>query len=85
MPELLFLTQRLPYPPMKGEKIRPWQILQYLCKHYTVHLGCFVDDPADWQHLPRIRELCGETYFAPLHPRFAKLACLRGLLGDQPL
>ena len=23
MPDLLFLTQRLPYPPIKGEKIGP--------------------------------------------------------------
>ena len=23
-PNLLFLTQRLPYPPIKGEKIRPF-------------------------------------------------------------
>ncbi|MDB5407808.1 MAG: sugar transferase, PEP-CTERM/EpsH1 system associated [Rhodospirillales bacterium] len=85
MQELIFLTQRIPYPPTKGEKIRPWQILQYLRKNYTVHLGCFVDDPADWQHVPKIRELCGETYFAPLRPKFAKLACLRGLFGTQPL
>jgi sugar transferase (PEP-CTERM/EpsH1 system associated) len=85
MKELLFLTQRIPYPPMKGEKIRPLQILQYLRKHYTVHLGCFIDDPSDWQYVPKIRELCDETYFAPLHPRFAKLACLRGLIGEEPL
>jgi polysaccharide biosynthesis protein PslH len=29
-PELLFLTQRIPYPPIKGEKIRPLQILRHL-------------------------------------------------------
>jgi sugar transferase (PEP-CTERM/EpsH1 system associated) len=85
MKELLFLTQRIPYPPMKGEKIRPLQILQYLRKHYTVHLGCFIDDPSDWQHVPTMRELCGETHFAPLHPKFAKLACMRGLLTGDPL
>ena len=30
MRELLFLTQRIPYPPIKGEKIRPLQILRFL-------------------------------------------------------
>jgi hypothetical protein len=38
-PDLLFLTQRIPYPPIKGEKIRPLQILRHLAEHYTVHLA----------------------------------------------
>jgi sugar transferase (PEP-CTERM/EpsH1 system associated) len=85
MPELLFLTQRIPYPPIKGEKIRPLQILKFLRQHYDVHLGCLVDDPRDWEHVPVLQELCGETHFAPLHPRLAKLTCLRGLLTGEPL
>ena len=30
MPDVLFLTQRIPYPPIKGEKIRPLQILRHV-------------------------------------------------------
>jgi hypothetical protein len=30
MPDLLFLAQRLPYPPTKGEKIRAFHDLKYL-------------------------------------------------------
>jgi len=85
MQELLFLTQRIPYPPIKGEKIRPLQILKFLRQRYQVHLGCLIDDPADWQHVPVMQELCGETYFARLNPRVAKLTCLRGLLSGEPL
>jgi sugar transferase (PEP-CTERM/EpsH1 system associated) len=84
-PELLFLTQRIPYPPIKGEKIRPLQILRHLAKRYTVHLGCLIDDPDDWQHVTVMQGLCGETYFARLDPRIAKLTCLRGLLSGEPL
>jgi sugar transferase (PEP-CTERM/EpsH1 system associated) len=85
LPDLLFLTQRIPYPPIKGEKIRPLQILRHLRQRFTVHLGCFIDDPDDWAHVPVMRELCGECHFAPLRPAVAKLACLRGLLGNEPL
>jgi len=85
MPELLFLTQRIPYPPIKGEKIRPLQILRFLRQRYTVHLGCLVDEEVDWQYVPELEKLCGETHFAPLDPRVAKLACLRGLLTGDPL
>jgi sugar transferase (PEP-CTERM/EpsH1 system associated) len=85
MPDLLFLTQRIPYPPTKGEKIRALQILRFLRERYTVHLGCLIDDPSDWAHVPALKELCGETYFAPLNPRVAKITCLRGLANGAPL
>jgi sugar transferase (PEP-CTERM/EpsH1 system associated) len=85
MDDLLFLSQRIPYPPTKGEKIRHLQILRYLRRHFYVYLGCFVDDPVDWQHIETIRELCEECYFAPLRPGLARLASLRGLAGNDPL
>jgi sugar transferase (PEP-CTERM/EpsH1 system associated) len=84
-PNLLFLTQRLPYPPMKGEKIRPLQILRYLTQWYDVHLGCLIDDPADWQHVDTIRALCRDMHVAALDRRMARLLCLRGLLTGESL
>lgn len=85
MPDLLFLTQRIPYPPIKGEKIRPLQILKHLGKSYDVHLGCLVDDPRDLQHVPAVQALCADSYFAQLDRRRAKVSCLRGLLTGEPL
>ena len=43
--DLLFLSQRIPYPPTKGDKIRSWHILRHLSQRFRVHLGCFYDDP----------------------------------------
>jgi polysaccharide biosynthesis protein PslH len=85
MPSLLFLTQRIPYPPIKGEKIRPLQILKHLRNSYDVHLGCLVDDPRDMEHVPTVRALCTDSYFAELDRRRAKITCLRGLLTGAPL
>lgn len=85
MPALLFLTQRIPYPPHKGEKIRPLQILRHLRQSYDVYLGCLVDDPRDIQHIPIVQSLCADSYFANLNRRRAKLSCLTGLLTGEPL
>src|SRR4051794_2748266 len=85
MPDLLFLTQRLPYPPMKGEKIRPLQILKYLAQWYDIHLGCLIDDPADVQHVDTVRAMVKDIYVAPLDRRVARLWCLRGLLTGESL
>src|SRR5579872_6246727 len=75
VPDLLFLTQRLPWPPNKGEKIRCWHILNHLRQSYHVHFGCLVDDPADRQHIETVRALCASLYAAPLHRRWARLTC----------
>ncbi|HEY2132972.1 MAG TPA: hypothetical protein VGH36_08365 [Acetobacteraceae bacterium] len=85
MPSLLFLTQRIPYPPINGEKIRPLQIIKHLRNTYDVHLGCLVDDPRDMEHVPTVRALCTDSHFAELDRRRAKITCLRGLLTGAPL
>ncbi|MFL5286803.1 MAG: TIGR03087 family PEP-CTERM/XrtA system glycosyltransferase [Rhodopila sp.] len=82
MPNLLYLTQRLPYPPIKGEKIRPLQILKYLARSYV---GCLIDDPTDAQHIPTIRAMVRDIYVASLDRRIAKITCLRGLLTGESL
>ncbi len=84
-PDLLFLTQRLPYPLIKGEKIRNWHILNYLTKCYDIHFGCLIDDPADFQHIDTVRGLCAGMYTAPLDRTRAKLTCAGGLLTGEPL
>jgi len=85
MQSLLFLTHRIPYPPNKGDKIRSYHLLKYLTQHYQVHLGTFVDDPDDWQHVDTVNKLCSETCILPLHPFASKLRSLKGLLKNQAL
>lgn len=85
MPDLLFLAHRIPYPPNKGDKIRSWHMLEHLAKRYAVHLGCFVDDPEDWQYVPVLQSICAGSHFAPLDPRRAKLRSLTALATGVPL
>ncbi len=82
---MLFLSHRIPYPPNKGDKIRSWHILRHLSEHYRVLLGCFIDDPADWQFASVLRERCAECCFVPLKPAFAKWRSLRGFVTGAPL
>ncbi len=83
--ELLYLTHRVPYPPNKGDKIRSFHLLRHLSQHYRVHLGTFVDDEADWQHVETAKSFCGESHFARLTPSTARLRSLTGLLTGQAL
>lgn len=83
--DLLFLVHRIPYPPDKGDKIRSWHMLRHLATHWRVHLGAFVDDPADWSHVEVLRGACADTCLRPLHPRSGKLRSLAGLVSGEAL
>lgn len=64
---ILFLCHRIPFPPNKGDKIRSYHILTHLAKEHTVHLGAFVDDPADMRYADTLRGIIGgECELVPL-------------------
>ncbi len=86
MRELLFLAHRIPYPPDKGDKIRSWNMLKHVAGRAKVHLGAFVDDPADFQHLPMLRELCGgDVKLIAISKRKRVQRLIGGYLRGEPL
>jgi len=85
MDELLFFAHRIPYPPNKGDKIRSWNILKYLSEHFRVHLGCFIDDPADEVHRSTLEDICDSCKFVRLNPTLARLRSVTALFSGTPL
>ncbi|ABI55496.1 TIGR03087 family PEP-CTERM/XrtA system glycosyltransferase [Alkalilimnicola ehrlichii MLHE-1] len=85
MEDVLFLVHRIPWPPNKGDKIRSYHILRHLAGRYRVHLGTFVDDPADQAHVPELERLCASVCARPLPASRARTRALTGLLTGEPL
>jgi sugar transferase (PEP-CTERM/EpsH1 system associated) len=85
MRSLLFLCHRIPYPPDKGEKIRAFRILEHLNARFRIHLGCFIDDPADWAHTEELRAHCAELKCIGMSSMGSKFKALGGLLTGAPL
>jgi sugar transferase (PEP-CTERM/EpsH1 system associated) len=85
MEPLLFLSQRIPYPPEKGEKIRAWRILQHFAGRFEVHLGCLHDDPDDARHIAFLQGVCADVFCPPLVPWRAKLRSLARVARGEPL
>ncbi|MCH8684322.1 TIGR03087 family PEP-CTERM/XrtA system glycosyltransferase [Pedomonas mirosovicensis] len=84
--DVLFLAHRIPYPPNKGDKIRSWHILRHLAERARVHLGCFIDDPADMQHQDTLRSVIGgEACFVPISPLACKVRGLKGLMDGESI
>jgi sugar transferase (PEP-CTERM/EpsH1 system associated) len=83
--DVLFLAQRIPYPPDKGDKLRSFQFLRHLAKRSRVHLGCFVDDPADWARAGELKRIVASCCLVPLERRRATARSLAGLASGKPL
>jgi sugar transferase (PEP-CTERM/EpsH1 system associated) len=83
--DLLLLIHRIPYPPNKGDKIRSYNLLKHLARHYRVHLATFVDDADDWQHVPHVEALCASSHFAAMKPLQARVKSLAALLKNRSL
>ncbi len=84
-PGLLYLVHRIPYPPNKGDKIRSFNLLRVLAKHFRIYLGTFVDDPLDRQYIEQAGAFCEQAHFAELRPRAARIKSLKGLLTGEAL
>lgn len=85
MESLLFLAHRLPYPPNKGDKVRSYHFLKHLATRYRVHLGTFIDDPADEAHIAVVRSLCAGVHVETLAPWRQKARSLGALLSGEAL
>jgi sugar transferase (PEP-CTERM/EpsH1 system associated) len=53
---ILFLSQRVPEPPNKGDKIRSHHFARRLAARHAVHVACLADDPADETHVDAARK-----------------------------
>jgi sugar transferase (PEP-CTERM/EpsH1 system associated) len=85
MQDLLYLVHRIPYPPNKGDKIRSYHMLAFLSQRYRVHLGCFIDDANDKQHVGHLESICASCCFVEQRPLLARLGSLRALTTGEPM
>lgn len=85
MQDLLYLVHRIPYPPNKGDKIRSYHMLTFLSRRYRVHLGCFIDDANDRQHIARLEAICASCCFILQRPLLARLCSLGALATGRAM
>jgi len=57
MGDILFLAHRMPFPPDRGDKIRSHHLLTALAQLAPVHVGCFGDSDADFEHEDLLAEV----------------------------
>src|SRR6516162_8663932 len=82
-PALVFLCQRIPYPPIKGERITSINLLRHLVRDYRVFLGTFIDDDADTAGIATLRAMVEDLCVARIRKPWAFIRAIpRWFMGD---
>jgi polysaccharide biosynthesis protein PslH len=82
---ILFLTPRLPYPPVQGDRVRAFRLLQYLSKWHSVKLVTFLEREKDRQYLGRINSMCANLYTVMLPPWRSYYNCGVNIFRNIPM
>lgn len=83
---VLFLSQRVPYPPNRGDKITTWRLVERLGRRgHDVRIVAFAHDDEDRRAAEELGRLGFPTRTVALDLRKAKLAALPLLAGSRPL
>jgi sugar transferase (PEP-CTERM/EpsH1 system associated) len=84
-PVLVFLCQRIPYPPIKGDRIATYNFVDHLCSRYRVYLGTFFDEPGDDAGIPEVRRRVTELYIDAIRKPWAFVRALPRWLAGEPI
>ncbi|MEM1448313.1 MAG: TIGR03087 family PEP-CTERM/XrtA system glycosyltransferase [Planctomycetota bacterium] len=83
---ILFLAQRVPYPPNRGDKITTWRIVERFAREHEVTVAAFSHDEGDVAAARTLSEEKGvRTIAVPIDVGKRKLASLPLLLTGKAL
>jgi sugar transferase (PEP-CTERM/EpsH1 system associated) len=82
---ILFLTNRVPFPPDKGDKIRTFHQLEHLASSHNVYCACFADSDQDLKHAEALRRWCTDVVVLRWGRKRAMMHAGAALLSREPL
>jgi len=82
---ILFLSQRVPYPPNRGDKITTWRLVERMRRAHEVRIVAFAHDEADVAAARELWDMGLPTIAIPHHARSRKLLALPLLATSTPL
>src|SRR5688572_26330730 len=85
-PNVVFLCQRVPWPPDRGDRITTWHVLRHLlARGAAVRIGCFREEERDDDGVGFLGSRCREIVAPRLSRPLRKATSLRALLTGEPL
>lgn len=85
MLKLLFLANRVPYPPYRGDKLKIYNLAKRLCSRHELHLLTFAQSEDDLTYTAELEKLFKKVHIVYLPKWRSILNCATGLFSDVPL
>jgi sugar transferase (PEP-CTERM/EpsH1 system associated) len=82
---ILLLTQRVPYPPNRGDKIPTFHYARHLAKEHEVTVACLAENNEDLKNVQGLSSIVHSVEAVCLSPRRAPLRALMAMAGSRPL
>ncbi|MFT7671584.1 MAG: sugar transferase (PEP-CTERM/EpsH1 system associated) [Planctomycetota bacterium] len=83
--KILFLSQRVPYPPNRGDKITTWRLVERFKRTHEVRCVAFAHDKADFKAAEQLCEMGIETTPIAHNDKLKRLTSLPLFLTKKPL
>jgi sugar transferase (PEP-CTERM/EpsH1 system associated) len=81
---ILFITPRFPYPPIKGDRLRSLYFIKELSKRHTVHLMSFIESLGERVYISFMKEYCDKIDVVYLSRRRSILNMLTNISMKEP-
>lgn len=83
--KLLFVANRVPYPPYRGDKLKIFHLASQLAKHHELHLITIAESKADLEYRKELEQIFHKVHLIYLPKYRSVLNAGIGLFGKMPL
>lgn len=81
---ILFLANRFPYPPFRGDKLKIYNLAKQLSRRHNLFLLTFIQDKKDYKHLPELEKFFAEINLVFLPGIRSMMNCITHPLSSDP-
>lgn len=83
--KILFISQRLPYPPIRGDKIRGFNLVKGLSERHDVSVVSFIRTTKEMADVETLKQYCASVDVCMLSEWKSKLNACLGVFSTKPL
>lgn len=83
--KILFISQRLPFPPIRGDKIKSFNLLRGLSKQHDVSVVSFIRTTKEMTDVEALKQYCTSIDVCMLSEWKSKLNACLGVFSTKPL
>lgn len=81
---ILFIANRFPYPPYRGDKLKIFNIAKRLCAKNKLYLITFVQDKNDVRYIDALKKYFSDVRYVYLPKYKSTLKCAYKILSSKP-